>query len=403
MSLPHQDQMHNVNVASGSAGFFSAATGFRVGHTPHTQKLMTSRYWVFTLNNYTDDDEKRLLDAHPAFLRGFQYGRELGSQENTPHLQGVLCTVQPVRLAGLRRRFGNRFHWERCRSVGASLRYTAKDGDVVSIGEIGNSKQGTRTDIQEAVDCLVLHRDLNRVKREFPTVYVKYPRGLSSLLTVEARTAKPKVVWIYGPTGVGKTRYVVKHFGDNLWISSGSLQWFDGYFGQETALLDDFRGSDCSLHFLLRVLDRYPLRVPVKGGFVQWAPCRIFITSAFGPAQTYSGVEDIRQLLRRIDLLLYKEAKSFRNESFLVGDNVHSTESLPSSNPEFERLILGDIFHPRTGSEPNDVLSNSERIHDGLGTPPGSPGTFSVVTDFSQKGNSQNQENSENINPNILN
>jgi len=53
-------------------------------------------------------------------------------------------------------------------------------------------------------------------------------------------------------------------------------------------------------------LDRYPMRVPVKGGFVNWVPENIYITSSNHPDSTYTDEkiqEDIQQLIRRIDII----------------------------------------------------------------------------------------------------
>ena len=47
-------------------------------------------------------------------------------------------------------------------------------------------------------------------------------------------------------------------------MSSRNLQWFDGYMGQKVVCFDDFRKDFCTFHELLRLLDRYPMDVPVK-------------------------------------------------------------------------------------------------------------------------------------------
>lgn len=69
---------------------------------------------------------------------------------------------------------------------------------------------------------------------------------------------------------------------------------------------DDFRADTCELHVLLQILDRYPIDVPIKGGFTAWRPKRIYITSAFHPREVYKHVpeENIQQLLRRIDKVI---------------------------------------------------------------------------------------------------
>ena len=48
----------------------------------------------------------------------------------------------------------------------------------------------------------------------------------------------------------------------------------------------------------LRLTDRYPMRVPIKGGFVDWVPVRIWITANYGPDILYNRDPAV---LRRID------------------------------------------------------------------------------------------------------
>lgn len=139
-------------------------------------------------------------------------------------------------------------------------------------------------------------------------MFVKHHKGFEKLITEYDLTERiaPTVIWIYGPTGTGKTRYVFDREDLNdLWLASVNLQWFDGYTGQQAVLIDDFRGNFCSFHSLLRYLDRYPMRVPVKGGFTVWKPTRIYITSSKHPSSIYNVDEDVNQLLRRIDQIRY--------------------------------------------------------------------------------------------------
>ena len=60
------------------------------------------------------------------------------------------------------------------------------------------------------------------------------------------------------------------------------MDWFDGYDGQDTAIFDDFRASGNRFSYILRLIDRYPMDVPVKGGFVYWNPGTLY-----SPAQEH--------------------------------------------------------------------------------------------------------------------
>lgn len=73
---------------------------------------------------------------------------------------------------------------------------------------------------------------------------------------------------------------------DNVYIvewptTKGGNVWFDGYMGQKRVVLDDYRSYHLPFNFLLRLLDRYPIQVPVKGGYVNFIPEEIIVTSPF--------------------------------------------------------------------------------------------------------------------------
>lgn len=104
-----------------------------------------------------------------------------------------------------------------------------------------------------------------------------------------------------GPTGVGKTRWAYEH-DPTLYPKPNGHKWFDGYLGHKTALFDDFRGdaSGITYSFLLQLLDRYPLRVEVKGGMVEWVPETIIITSNDDPRYWYPMESNLAPLFRRL-------------------------------------------------------------------------------------------------------
>ena len=117
------------------------------------------------------------------------------------------------------------------------------------------------------------------------------------------RDWKSDVFIYWGDTGTGKTRAVYEAEAD-LWIATdNSLNWFDGYTGQEAVLFDDFVSiKNEKFGFLLRLLDRYPMDVPVKGGFTKWLPKRIYFTSNLRVEDWFMGVSAASQsaLRRRI-------------------------------------------------------------------------------------------------------
>ena len=117
---------------------------------------------------------------------------------------------------------------------------------------------------------------------------------------------KPEVVWLYGPTGSGKTSMARQYFeylqgsGDseitNYIRTPGPIKWWDGYEGDVYTVIDDFRRNQLrdvgGFAYLLRLLDRYPVRVEIKGGSVPFVAHYIVITCPRHPEDefTYRGI-----------------------------------------------------------------------------------------------------------------
>jgi hypothetical protein len=245
----------------------------------------------------------------PEFAKGIVCGLEIAPTTNTPHIQGFVRWHKPRSFKWVQRTlkvpgFNGSPHVEPSKSPAQAIEYCKKDGEFKTYGE-PSSTPGSRTDLKSACASLLEHRDLTLFKQEHPDMWVRYHRGFQTLIDHPSRIVgdKPLVVWLHGPTGSGKTRYVHEKEPD-LWPAHNGLRWFDGYHGQSAVLFDDFRGDWCKFHFLLRILDRYPLDVEIKGGHVAWAPSRIYITSSKHPKDVYNVLdEDVQQLIRRIDII----------------------------------------------------------------------------------------------------
>ncbi len=236
--------------------------------------------------------------------------KEGSAPDKTPHLQGACILMNQMSLSALKRMSGfQRAHIETMLgTVEDNIKYCSKE-DTEPYESGSRPVPGKRNDLKEA--CELIHggasiSDLSKDLDTAPCV-VKFYKGLTIIRNFAApdRVMAPVVYWFHGPTGIGKTRLAVQlagQLGLEAWMSNGSLSWFDGYDNQCVAILDDFRSQHSTFSYLLRVLDRYPLRVPFKGGFVRWLPLVIFVTAPKDPSATYAGKDDveINQLLRRI-------------------------------------------------------------------------------------------------------
>lgn len=258
-----------------------------------------ARDWVFTINNYTDEDLKQLEKAEKD-CQYLIYGFEKG-EKGTPHVQGYVEFKNPRQLGGVKQIIGERGHYEtRKGTMEEARKYTKKEGNWIERGETTKTKQGKRTDIDEIKKAVKEGKNMGEIIDNIQNYQqLKYAEGLLKYQKC-TKTRNVEVIWKYGETGTGKTREAIEEAGDDYWISGKSLRWWEGYQGQKTVIIDDFRKDFCTYHELLRILDIYPYRVEYKGGSTWLMATKIIITSAFHPTKVYETREDIQQLLRRI-------------------------------------------------------------------------------------------------------
>jgi len=187
-------------------------------------------------------------------------------------------------------------------AISKNIEYCSKENDYKEFGTLPDG-QGTRRDITNITTSVREGRTIRSMidsNEIYNSQQLRYAENLQKYYEVKRNWA-PEVTWIYGESGSGKTRYAVEQCTDP-WISGRDLRWFDGYDGQSDVIFDDFRKTHCAFTELLRMLDRYPYSVEIKGGSRQFLAKRIFITCPITPQEMYEGKtsEDIQQLLRRI-------------------------------------------------------------------------------------------------------
>jgi len=286
--------------------------------------------FVFTLNNWTQEEYDYLTTKFAPTTKWFVVGKETGV-EGTKHLQGACVLGARQAFTKLKSHLGlKRSHIEVMmgRPEDSLLYCTKEDTDAFTFGTLPTP--GKRNDVHDAVSRIQSGERLRSLARdeEGGVAIVKFHKGLTVLSSFcrPARNGPPKVFWLYGDTGTGKTRcafeagsHLAAQSGnptDDVWISSGGLRWFDGYDGQAVAILDDFRNKHVSsFAFFLRLLDRYPMAVEFKGGFATWDPKFIFITCPYTPERCFEKrlehvPEDIAQLRRRITRVFEFDSKS---------------------------------------------------------------------------------------------
>lgn len=260
---------------------------------------------VFTLNNYTEAEEEDLINYQYRYLI---IGKEIG-KNGTPHLQGYIEFESRKYFTTLKK-FNPNIHWEkRMGSQLQAIEYCKKEGNFK---EYGNRRiQGQRTDLQyfkelamkEGMKAVVEEGNFQQIKT--CELYLKYKEPV--------RDFKPEVIWIHGESETGKSEYA-NQFENAYWKDES--KWWDGYDNHETIVIDDFDTSFMKFKPLLRLLDRYPLRVQTKGASRQMLAKRIVITSIHSPKDIHNAYldynslrEPYHQLHRRITKIIKTERK----------------------------------------------------------------------------------------------
>lgn len=264
---------------------------------PGTKK----RGWMLTINNPTQEDvDKLVADTYEYLVFQFERG-----ESGTLHVQAFIYYKNP--RVWPKRKYPNA-HIEIAKSIQASIKYCKKeDTRVDGPWEYGTMpEQGRRTDLEEVAMKIVGGATIKKIADEHPEMIVRYSKGLRDLkmLTMKRRTTKPYVVWLWGLTGVGKTKYVWdKHgYDDGVVYEKPRGKWWDGYDQQEVVILDDLDESTIDFRELLKILDRYPHKVEVKGSFVELNSPFMYITSEYSPGTLFGETGNVYdQIRRRID------------------------------------------------------------------------------------------------------
>ena len=280
--------------------------------------------YCFTLNNYVNPDDTAFISNFATQCTYLVYQYERG-ENGTPHFQGYFRFKSRRSFAAVRRLLTQggrcRFHLEPRRgTIDQAIQYctdiTKRDvnafGDIVEHG-IRPAGGGSRTDIRDCLGLVKQGKKLRDLYDQHPEVMVKYARGISAarIIYEDPRNFKTIVKWYYGGTGTGKSRAACDEAGDDVYWKAGGNKWWDGYDGQETVIIDDYRCDLCPFHVLLRLFDRYPMQVEGKGTVMQFRSRTIIVTAPHKPQVMWRSrvQEDLGQLLRRIE-----EIKLFGDE-----------------------------------------------------------------------------------------
>lgn len=249
------------------------------------------RSWCFTLNNFSDEEEKELTVVPCKYII---VGREKGDQ-GTPHLQGYIQFPHGKTLGGLKK-INARCHWEP--AVGnpqQNIEYCSKEGDFWENGtrpKIG--RKSARDRIEE--NRIIKERSLNELVDE-GIIGIKEVRAIKNARYDLAQEGVPfraqdvRGIWIWGPPGVGKT-HKARHDFPGFFIKQQN-KWWDGYEGQKYVVLEDFDNPVLG-HYIKIWADKWECTGEVKGATVNLKHEKFIVTSNYHPGELWKIADDSR-------------------------------------------------------------------------------------------------------------
>lgn len=265
------------------------------------------RSWCFTENN------PGLYDPTALPYEYLCYSEEVGAK-GTHHIQGFVWLKKKTTLAALKL-LNPRASFRVARGTAEqNLHYVSKPVDgceckhcvkarteggyrVSGPFEYGRKPApGTKPKILVVREKIIAQvPEIELYEEDTFAEMVRYGNGLNKFrgLTIPPRNFKTEVAVLYGPTGTGKTRFIMENVPQDevYWVARSrdkASPWFTGYdpIKHKHVVFDEYYGW-VGWDMFLRMLDRSPLQVQVHGGMVQFRPLFIWITSNKHPREWY--------------------------------------------------------------------------------------------------------------------
>jgi hypothetical protein len=275
------------------------------------------RNWAFTWyqneESIMDSETIKMNFDNIGEVRYLIFQLERSERADKSHYQGVVIFKNAVRFNSIKAVF-HTMHLDHINgNLIDSINYAKKTQTRVNgpyeYGEIPN--KGKRSDLYAIHEMLEDGNTLEDIRKVHPTQFLIYQNNIKAYyLDVTTKNfqysnRKLKVLFIYGKTGVGKSRFVLSLFDrSKIYRVTDYNNPFDEYINEPVIVLDEFRGQ-FDISYLLNLLDIYPLKLKArynnKIACFDW----VFIISNQPLEKIYSKIkmsdlETFKALIRRI-------------------------------------------------------------------------------------------------------
>lgn len=276
-------------------------------------RTSASRKYQLTINNPMDHGfDHRTIRETLGSLSGCVYWcmcDEVGV-EGTPHTHLYLAFQNAKEFQTIHRRFYGA-HIETARGTHRENRdYIRKEGKYRDTEKADTNLPDTfeesgelpeesdrRVKQSEAILAMVQEGASNaEILREYPSAMNHLPRIDQARQTLleekyRKRFRELAVTYIWGRTGVGKTRGVMERYGyENVYRVTNYSHPFDGYSGEPVILFDEFRSS-LPITDMLKYLDGYPVSLPARYGDRAACFTEVYVVSNIPMEKQYPHIQ----------------------------------------------------------------------------------------------------------------
>lgn len=297
-----------------------------------------SRKWQITINNpvekgFTHEVIQDRLNSLPKIIY-WCLSDEIGENQ-TYHTHIYFVLENAIRFSTLKALFdGAHFEmakgtsvqnmeyvfklgkWEKDKKAETNLRDTHK-----VYGEIPIERPGARNDIHDLYDMIKQGMTNYEIMESEPNYMMQLDKIERARQIVREEKYKNEfrsmnVNYLYGDTGVGKTRGIMEMYGYmNVFRVTDYQHPFDNYKGQENIIFEEFRSS-LKIQDMLNYLDGYPLELPCRYSNKIACYINVYLITNIPLERQYEAIQEDynetwKAFLRRINRVIHmKKDKS---------------------------------------------------------------------------------------------
>lgn len=266
--------------------------------------------WVFTLNNYLDQDEQKLDVFAHKYCKYLIYGREKAPTTGTRHLQGYIHLLKRFTFNQMKNFLGDKISlYIAYKTDLANYRYCSKSGDFYyyetslfgtqTESSVNQNIRPKKLTTKERIDIawdLAKNEKFNDIDKD---LLLKHGKQLKAIKMEYYSNIEENLyydqgdknyfhchnLWLWGETGTGKSFFITYFIdGINRWwkrrcdklhqtylplriFNHQKTKWWCGYMGEEIIVINEVNPTFCSWYAneIKEWVDQYPFNAEVKG------------------------------------------------------------------------------------------------------------------------------------------